>query len=350
MSYDQPLQSAADGFGRRTIFRYSWLLAPAVLLGAPLAYVVWTGVDVTYTAQGTLWIATPAAPDARHEPIAPPPDGFAWIELLRSYRVLESVVIEHRLHVDVPRGSLEPDATRAFSVVTPRDAAEALSRDLTARADRNVLSVALSGSDPEKTANVLNALMEELVEVASGLQTRKLEETLIALDAQLAEVETELAGAEHDLEHFRVTTNRRPGNAVPGAVAEPSDGDWTMEEARLGRRVRAAAGLYAEVLGRVESARLARASATPDVRILDRASVPKRPSEDMRLPVTLAVLLGWLGVVGGGALLLGGREVRPAYGGVHGTVRRGPGQDVGPVLAILAGGALAVLMTLVMSS
>ncbi|MGB1778481.1 MAG: GumC family protein [Longimicrobiales bacterium] len=87
----------------------------------------------------------------------------------------------------------------------------------------------------------------------------------------------------------------------------------TIEERRLERRVATTENLYNEIRGRVEAARLAAASSIPDVRILDQAAVPQRPSDDQRLPLSAAILLGCLGLAAGGAILLDRMDARFRY-------------------------------------
>ena len=62
--------------------------------------------------------------------------------------------------------------------------------------------------------------------------------------------------------------------------------------------------LYEELHRREEMARLAAAQATPDLRILDRASVPRRPDGDYRLPIIAPILFACLGALVGGGLIL----------------------------------------------
>ena len=87
----------------------------------------------------------------------------------------------------------------------------------------------------------------------------------------------------------------------------------TIEERRLERRVATTENLYNEIRGRVEAARLAAASSIPDVRILDQAAVPQRPSDDQRLPLSAAILFGCLGLAVGGAILLDRMDARFRY-------------------------------------
>jgi capsular exopolysaccharide synthesis family protein len=87
----------------------------------------------------------------------------------------------------------------------------------------------------------------------------------------------------------------------------------TIEEGRLSRRVATTENLYNEIRGRVETARLAAASSIPDVRILDRAAVPNRPTNDQRMPLAAMFLFGPLGAAMGLAILLDRMDARFRY-------------------------------------
>jgi capsular exopolysaccharide synthesis family protein len=87
----------------------------------------------------------------------------------------------------------------------------------------------------------------------------------------------------------------------------------TIEEGRLSRRVTTTENLYSEIRGRVETARLVAASSIPDVRILDRATVPRRPIEDQRLPLAAMILFGCFGAAMGVAILLDHMDSRFRY-------------------------------------
>jgi capsular exopolysaccharide synthesis family protein len=86
-----------------------------------------------------------------------------------------------------------------------------------------------------------------------------------------------------------------------------------LEEARLTRRVALADNLFTTLRQSYEAARLAAASSIPDVRILDRAVVPREPVEDKRPRVLLMALLGGLGLGVLGALLLDRFDPRLRY-------------------------------------
>lgn len=492
------------------ILRYKWLLALAVVLGSGGAYLAWTSVAVTYTAESSLWIEVEGRRSSGDvEPIRAGGllESNAWIELLRSFTVLDSVVKQERLYVRPPpeyapafanfrlgdpfapgdyelrvgesgddfvlvtsngalvqqalfggpigenvgfdwapaRGSFQNGATVPFTVLSVRDAARDLSSRLITGMDRsgNFLRLSLSGADPQRLADVLNAVMERHVEIAAELKRSKLDQTREILEGQLQVMDAELAQAEADLEEFRITTISLPTDratpiapglevtrdpvitgffnmqvqleqirrdrarlqaaldefsngpvavetlevipaaaraselrlvldelvelrselralrnrysddypliqdllvqkesieqgAIPrilrdiiaelstqeremSAMVDEASADLraipprTIEEQRLRRRVSTTEALYNEIRGRVETARLAAASAIPDVRVLDEAAVPQRPTQDRRVPLAAMVFFGCLGVAMGGAIMLDHLDARFRY-------------------------------------
>lgn len=260
------------------VLRFKWLLVAALLVGSAGAWVAWSSVPVTYTARGNLWIEVERRGGSGGD-VAPIRAGGllesnAWIELLRSFSVLEPVVVELGLYVQPPpdyapafssftlaqdfvpgayemrvgasgqdfvlltddgalvqqadfgapigenvgfiwqpaRGSFPPEATVEFSVLSVRDAAQDLSARLATGMDRdgNFLRLSLSGTDPRLITQTLNSLMERFYSVAADLKSSRLEETLLILEEQLDTMEIELARSEQSLEEFRVATISLP--------------------------------------------------------------------------------------------------------------------------------------------
>jgi polysaccharide biosynthesis transport protein len=185
------------------VFRYKWLVLLVTILGSVVGVVGSSFIKPEYTAQATVWIETTGQ---RRASLAQPLQSaellqsYAWVDLLRSYAVLDQVVMERRLFVEpadpddrplfrsftladdfqpgeyrlavdgrgagftlkggsgteVQRGrvgdpigqpagfewqpppsELRPGRTIAFEVSKPRDAAQRLSGNLNARLDRN---------------------------------------------------------------------------------------------------------------------------------------------------------------------------------------------------------------------
>jgi capsular exopolysaccharide synthesis family protein len=198
----------------------------------------------------------------------------AWIELLLSYTVLDSIVVGERLYITPPQeledaftslaidtafvpgryelevdedgvgyavrtqqgqtieqgslggpigaaiglrwapaaGSLPAGRTVEFRVTTPREAAQDLRDRLRAGMDQTgrFLNVQLDGTQPERLARIVNALMERHVEVAADLKRSRLEEYSAILEEQLQRTEQALADAERELEVFRISTISLP--------------------------------------------------------------------------------------------------------------------------------------------
>jgi polysaccharide biosynthesis transport protein len=146
-------------------------------------------------------------------------EGFSWIpevQLLRAGRLVE------------------------FSVATPRGAAMALVGAVRATLPENgqFLRIALSGSDPQRTARTLNAWAEQFVASSIDLKKRHLLQFKQTLAEQLGVAEGQLHGAESELEAFRVNTITLPSTPTPVARAAPATpapvtGDYFQQKATL---------------------------------------------------------------------------------------------------------------------
>lgn len=114
-AYYPALEPAGEGVDlRRYLFalvRYKWLLALGLALGVGAGAVAWSLGDVRYTARANLWIELPRQQQAGDVvPIQQSgllPSANAYIELLRSYTVLDSVVVAEHLYVQGPSGYSE---------------------------------------------------------------------------------------------------------------------------------------------------------------------------------------------------------------------------------------------------
>ena len=87
------------------LLRFKWLLLLSVIVGLAGAYGAWSLVPVSYSTEGNLWIEAPTRDQgADVSPIraATMLESNAWIELLRSFSVLDTVVIEQGLYVQPP--------------------------------------------------------------------------------------------------------------------------------------------------------------------------------------------------------------------------------------------------------
>lgn len=287
--YYGDLEPDAEGLDWRrylhSLVRYKWLIVVALVIGAGASYWVWQTTPVQYRAQGSLWIE---GDGGRFRPIQEQGilESSAWIELLRSYLVLDSVVVEQRMHISAPRehgahfaslklmdgfesgdfelridangtdytlatsadeggaviergqlgevigeslgydwrpaaGSFAAGEVIPFSIRRPRDVSNGLAGRLRTTMDRdgNFLELYYTDTSAERSARIVNALMERHVAVSKDIQQRRLRERLIILEEQLGTTEAQLFAAEQAYEKFRVNTITLPtdgGGAVGG--------------------------------------------------------------------------------------------------------------------------------------
>lgn len=263
--------------------RFRWLLVLSVLVGAGVGMLAYRSGQVEYQVRGAIWVnqenlSTGGGPVRQAELL----ESQAWVELMRTGAVLDSVVILERLYVNTasrnaavledfelgerfapgsyrltvaetgdslvlttaaglrveavtvgdsvgrelgfrwrpPPAELTPGREVDFTVKNPREASFELADRIGTNMDRggNFIRLTLTGRDPEKIASVLQRVMDRMVLVAADLKRYKLEEESIALEGQLADVSTALESAETELESFKVRTVTLP-TEESGAVA-----------------------------------------------------------------------------------------------------------------------------------
>ncbi|MGH7591636.1 MAG: polysaccharide biosynthesis tyrosine autokinase [Gemmatimonadales bacterium] len=270
---------------RAAVLRFRWLAAGVVATSLVAGIVASRLVKPKYLAQASVWIDERDRQDAAAKPFQPGRllDPEAWVDLLQSYVVLDSVVKDQRLYLQLPAsvpsdlavgfdvtsqfrpgtyvlagdptgrtyalttgdgieldrvpvgdslglrqgfrwapspGLLTGRAAVRFTVLTPRDAARALSQQLQVAIDQqgNILRVALEGTDPRRAADVLNAITGRFVAVAAGLEHEKLTEVTKILGDQLQSAAQDLAVAENGLTAFGERTITLPGEAIGASV------------------------------------------------------------------------------------------------------------------------------------
>ena len=260
------------------IVRYKWVVLVATMLGGAAGYLVSRTMAPVYQAQATIWVEIGTGPRG------PIQEGQLlqntnWVDLLRSYTVLDSVVKEQRLFLmprspedtlalrtfDVkdrfqpgqyelkvegqhftltlsgagviqegnvgdsvgptrglawvpPTAAMRNGADIGFSLMSPRQAALAVTSSLTASLppqNGNFIRLTYLSYAPVQTAAVLNSIATQFVHVAAELKRDKLRELTRILDIQLQQSYADLRHAEIALETFRVNTITEPAEPNP---------------------------------------------------------------------------------------------------------------------------------------
>ena len=269
------------------VMRYRWAVIGVVLLGTAGGYTASRMVPAEYSAQAAVWIEMGPRPGVRDRgPIRSEQllDSYGWIDLLKSYVVLDEVVRRERLFLSLndpadsavfknlqladrfapgaytlsvhsdgsfdlqtagqvvqkgrvgdsigttvglrwqpPATALSDSRTIAFTLSTPREAAQLLSDRLgmpRIAPDGNIMRISMMGPNPVEVARTVNATVERFVEVAAELKNEKLRELTRILNEQLQYSARNLANAERALETYRVRTITLP-NDGGGAQLSP---------------------------------------------------------------------------------------------------------------------------------
>ncbi len=268
--------------------RHVLLILLIVVIGSALGLFAARRVQPVYDVQSTLWIASGISPESgpiRPQQLLPP---TSWVELLRSYAIIDPVVRRLRLNVaykqpgdsvffrrfeslpslrpggyilkvepgrryvlstengiPIERGAvgdsvgrkiglawvpdsafLTPHRSLPFWVATPRNTSLTLLSGLRSSLpdDGQFLTITLSGSDPTRTANTLNAWVEQFITSSGDLKKRHLLEFKKILSDQLGVAERQLRESEIQLERFRVSTITLPsGGTAVGTGAQGAD-------------------------------------------------------------------------------------------------------------------------------
>jgi succinoglycan biosynthesis transport protein ExoP len=117
--------------------------------------------------------------------------------------------------------ALGPSRNVAFTVVSPRDISSGLIAkvDVTLPQNSQFIKLTLAGTNPQRTAMILNGVMREFVSTAGELKRRNLSEESKALADQLDTASRALKSAEGSLESFRKSTITLPSEAIMAAPA-----------------------------------------------------------------------------------------------------------------------------------
>jgi capsular exopolysaccharide synthesis family protein len=273
-----PTQGAQIARLISAVKRYKWLLLLCAAIGVTGGFLSRRFIAPTYSAEATLWIQVPSDREAARGPIRSGNllEANGWVDLLRSFTVLDHVVLEQRLylsghfdqetrmgfalaerfrpgkyqlttdetgkHYELRDGSglmietgtvgdsigralgfrwapkLASDHTYDFIVTTPREAARSLNTRLqttirqTQRQEENFIRLSLEGGDPYAVSAVINAVADRFVAVGAELKRSQLSELVGILETQRLYAEKNLRDAEIALEGFRVQTITLPSD------------------------------------------------------------------------------------------------------------------------------------------
>lgn len=258
-------------------YRHKWLILGLGVLGFGAGIGLSKMVRPEYSAQAAIQIENSSRGAAQQSPIRNTPllESRAWLELLKSYLVLDEVVRRRQLYIGLPSSQDRPlfvgfaladqftpgnyvlrvdggaktlrllteagtaleDAAIGdsigrsigflwapaipavsrdipFSVRPPRDAAVRLAGDLQAQLPENgaVIRLSLQGQDPAGIAETVNAVGERFVEVAASLKRENLTTRTELLREQVASAYRDLTNAETALERFKINTITLPND------------------------------------------------------------------------------------------------------------------------------------------
>ncbi len=243
----------------------------------------------------TFQVGTITMPSDRGSPVAPGVQQTMSPALLNFFQMRteaeqlrrdrEAVM---RVLSDVPDSAMSAVVLEAIPAVRAASEVMAASADLTSKqASLRALLTRYTDSNPQ-----VQRLQSEIM----VLQRQTLPNLLNGLLSDLRARETMLNG--------RTESAAREIREIPMRA---------IEEARLQREVVIAGNLYTTLQQRFSEAQLAERSSIPDVRVLDPAVVPDRPTRNLAPLAILAGLLGGLGLAVAAALLLDRTDRRLRY-------------------------------------
>ena len=290
MAVPEYLEEESSGIGLKryvaALLRYKWLILGLGAVGLAAGSGIGRLLKPAYSAQATLQIdQIPRGSNQQTGPIRTTQllDSRGWVDLLRSYAVLDEVVRRRRLYLEhgaagdaryfeaiqidsslsPGRYSLSVDAGGAtytlesaagvrlenaaigdsigrsigllwapttlpagrtfdFTLSSARDAAVRLGELVENSAmppDAAFLRVSLRGTDPVELAKTVNAIAERYVEVATFLKRDKLTQVTQVLGAQLERSLSDLRQAENALETFKINTITLPSDRGATPIA-----------------------------------------------------------------------------------------------------------------------------------
>lgn len=261
------------------LLRHKWLIVAFTVAGTLAGIAGSMFVKPVYEARAAVQLPSPGR-QWQQNPTgsAPLVDGLGWVELVRSFQVLDEVIRKRKSYLElsirsdsvhfaafelgpnyvpdqynlelladgnlkltnisgtmsetavvgdsigrtvgflwVPTGTMTVRDV-VFRVRSLRDASVALNNNLVSALSRDGSSLRLSlrGSDPVVTASILNDVVSRFIDVATTLKSEKLTTVTRVLGEQLASARTDLQDAETELQRYKVETITLPSD---GAVA-----------------------------------------------------------------------------------------------------------------------------------
>ena len=222
------------------------------------------------------------------------------------------------------RAERDPVLTSFFDLQLERDGV---------RRDRDLLEQAVGRA---QTSGLSATELDAIPSVAKSPNLAEAVKELIAKQAELRALRYRYADAYPPVQRLTADIATLEQQTIPG-LARTLAGDLATRERELARRVDAgsrtvrqippraieegrlrraltlAENVYTTLQQRYEEARLAEASTIADVRILDSAVVPRRPTKNRAPRMILLACLASLGLAVGGAVLLDRSDPRVRY-------------------------------------
>ncbi|HET8654082.1 MAG TPA: polysaccharide biosynthesis tyrosine autokinase [Longimicrobiaceae bacterium] len=257
------------------LLRRKWWILGTGLVGAMLGYAGSHFVSPKYQVQSTLWVETSDKGSQQQGPIQQQEllQSAAWVNLLKSFVVLDSVVVEQHLYITtedanrrafahfalenrfrtgkyrlevaksggtfqlsadgtpiqsgrvgepigeklgfdwVPSADvLSPGRSIDFEIVNPRDVSVRLAQELRTVMDASghFLSLSLTGTSPVQASRTMNSVTKHFVNVAAQLKRAKLDELTGVLEHQVESTGKQLRDSELALQDFRIHTITLP--------------------------------------------------------------------------------------------------------------------------------------------
>src|SRR6266496_461881 len=271
----------------QVVTRFKWLVLGITAAGGAAGFAAIKVMKPIYATQVTVFIDQPdPRGNDRGGPIRSGQvlDPQSWIDLLRSYAVLDRVARDQRLYLQMPKGpdpalrtlnvadqfrpgdyrlttdsahgymlakldggvldrgtvgdsigrglgllwvptadSLPPKHSVEFRLETAREAALHLSDALDARMDYNgnFLKIELRGQYPARITAILNAVADRYVTVAAELKRSQLTQLTGIIGDQVRTAEENLRTAEGELQSFRSRTITLPPDAMAAGGETP---------------------------------------------------------------------------------------------------------------------------------